>query len=408
MGAGLAGVTTAWKLARDGHQVTVIDREPQVAAAASFANGGIVASSRPFPWPGPHMLPTIAKALAGMDAAIRIRMQLDPHFWMWGLRFLACCSAKRFREILGHKARLVHYSQRKLAELVAETGVEYKRLTNGVLYLYRSQAALDQGSARAESMRALGVAVERLDAATVTKLEPGIDSHRIAGALYAPDDEAGDSALFCRELAQRCERAGVVFRLAAEILGVDTLDVSVKSVVTRAGRIVADAFVCALGVIEPGMREQLGASLPIYPVKGYSATIGVANAAAMPRRAGADETKRIAYCPLGDRIRITGGADFAGYSKSHRPEDFEQLHRAFEELFPGVADKSAMRTWACQRPMTPESTPRFGTGRYNNLWFNVGQGHMGWAMAAGSAQIVADLVAGRKPEISLEGLRIRA
>jgi len=189
---------------------------------------------------------------------------------------------------------------------------------------------------------------------------------------------------------------------------VDTLDVAVKSVVTRAGRIVGDAFVCALGVIEPRIREQLGASVPIYPVKGYSATVGVSDAGAMPRRAGADESKRIAYCPLGDRIRITGGADFAGYSKSHRPEDFEPLCRAFDELFPRAAGRSAMRTSACQRPMTPESTPRFGTGRYNNLWFNIGQGHMGWAMAAGSAQIVADLVSGREPEISLEGLRIRA
>lgn len=408
MGAGLAGVTTAWMLARDGHQVTVIDREPQVAAAASFANGGIVASSRPFPWPGPHMLPVLAKAMAGMEAAIRIRMQLDPHFWRWGLRFLSCCTAKRFREILGHKARLVHYSQRKLADLVAETGVEYKRLTNGVLYLHRSQAALEQATARAESVRSLGIAVEPLDAAAVAKLEPGIDSRRIAGALYAPGDEAGDSALFCRELAQRCERAGVEFRLQTEILRVDALDVSVQSVVTRTGRIAGDAFVCALGVIEPGIRRQLGASLPIYPVKGYSATLASANAAAMPRRAGADETKRIAYCPLGDEIRVTGGADFVGYSKSHRPEDFEQLYRPFEELFPGAADRNSMRTWACQRPMTPESTPRFGTGRYRNLWFNVGQGHMGWAMAAGSAQITADLVSGRKPEISLEGLRMRA
>lgn len=408
MGAGLAGVTTAWKLARDGHQVTVIDREPQVAAAASFANGGIVASSRPFPWPGPHMLPVLARAMAGMDAAVRIRMQLDPHFWLWGLQFLACCTARRFREILGHKARLVHYSQHKLSDLVAQTGVEYKRLTNGVLYVYRSQAALEQASVRADLVRSLGVAVDTLDAAAVAKLEPGIDSHRIAGALYAPGDEAGDSALFCRELAQRCERAGVVFRMNTEILGIETLDASMKSVVTSAGPITGDAFVCALGVIEPRLRKQLGASLPIYPVKGYSATLGVANAAAMPRRAGADESKRIAYCPLGDQIRITGGVDFVGYSRDHRPEDFAQLCQSFEELFPQAAEGSTMRTWACQRPMTPESTPRFGTGRFENLWFNVGQGHMGWAMAAGSAQIVADLVSGRKPEISLEGLRMHA
>ena len=288
MGAGLAGVTTAWQLAREGHQVVVIDREPQVASGATFANGGIVASSRPFPWPNPQMLGTFFKALVRNDQAIRVRPQLDPGFWFWGLRFLACCNERRYAEILRHKARLVHYSQAKLAELVTQSGVEYKRLTNGVLYLCRDAAALERGWRKAEAVRRLGIALERLEPEKVAEREPGIDAARLAGAIYAPGDEAGDSALFCRELAQRCERLGVVFRLNCEILGVDALDVSVKSVVTRAGRVLGDAFVCALGVIDPRLRENLGASLPIYPVKGYSATVAVANTEAMPRHAGMD------------------------------------------------------------------------------------------------------------------------
>lgn len=406
MGAGLAGVTTAWHLAQDGHQVVVIDREPQVAAAASFANGGIVASSRPFPWPNPQMPGTFFRALVRNDQAIRLRLQLDPAFWLWGLRFLACCSARRYAEILGHKARLVHYSHAQLAALVAQSGVEYKRLANGVLYLYRDAAALEHGWRKAEAVRRMGIALARLERGDVAQREPGADAKRIAGAIYAPGDEAGDASLFCRELARRCERLGVVFRLNSEILGVDALDVTVKSVVTRAGRLLGDAFVCALGVIDPRLRNSLGASLPIYPVKGYSATVAVARPEALPRHAGMDESKLIAYCPLGDRIRITGGAEFAGYARTHRPEDFARLYAAFGELFPEAADFSAARTWACQRPMTPESTPRLGHGRYSNLWFNVGHGHMGWAMAAGAARITADLIAGRQPDIDLEGLRV--
>ena len=217
MGAGLAGVTTAWYLARDGHEVQVIDREPAVASVASFANGGIVAASRPFPWPGPQMLRTMLKALTSNDQAVRLHFQADPWFWLWGLRFLANCSQRRFLEIFRHKARLVHYSQQVLGRLVQDTGVDYQRLTNGVLYLYRDSAALEKGWIRSAMVRELGVTTERLSPAEVARLEPGIAAERLSGALFAPGDEAGDSALFCRELAKRGEGKGVTFRMATEI-----------------------------------------------------------------------------------------------------------------------------------------------------------------------------------------------
>ena len=408
MGAGLAGVTTAWFLARDGHEVQVIDREPAVASVASFANGGIVAASRPFPWPGPQMLRTMFKALTRNDQAVRLRWQADPWFWLWGLRFLANCSERRYAEIFGHKARLVHYSQQVLGQLVHETGVEYRRLTNGVLYLYQDAAALEKGWLRSALVRELGIATERLSPAQVARLEPGIAADRLSGALFAPRDEAGDSALFCRELAQRCEGKGVTFRFGTEIRAVEVEHAKVTAVRSQHERFTADAFICALGVIEPGLRRQFGADLPIYPVKGFSATGRLVRPELAPRRAGMDEAKLIAYCPLGDRIRITGGADFAGYAKTSTPEDFTRMHRAFEDIFPGAADFSDAGAWICQRPMTPETTPRLGRARFANLWFNVGQGHMGWAMASGSARIVADLIGGREPEISLEGLRVRS
>jgi len=408
MGAGLAGVTTAWFLAREGHEVLVIEREPAVASAASFANGGIVAASRPFPWPGPHMLGPLFKALARNDQAVRLRWQADPWFWRWGLRFLANCTARRYAEILGHKARLVRYSQQVLGQLVQDTGVEYGRLTNGVLYLHRDAEALEKGWARAELAREFGIATQRLSRADVARLEPGVAAGRLAGAIFAPGDEAGDSAQFCRELAKRCEQLGVVFRLKTEIRAVDVIDARVKAVLSRGERFAADAFVCALGVIDPGLRERFGADLPIYPVKGFSATGRIVRPERAPRRAGIDEAKLIAYCPLGEHIRVTGGADFAGYARTSVPQDFTRMYRAFEEIFPGAADFSDAGTWVCQRPMTPESTPRLGRGRYANLWFNAGQGHMGWAMAAGSAKITADLVCEREPEIGLEGLRVRS
>lgn len=199
----------------------------------------------------------------------------------------------------------------------------------------------------------------------------------------------------------------MTFTLATEIESVEVEHAKVAALRSRSERFTADAFVCALGVIDPVLRRQIGADLPIYPVKGYSATGRIVRPELAPRRAGMDEAKLIAYCPQGDRLRITGGADFAGPAKTSTPEDFARMHRAFEDIFPGAADFSDASSWICQRPMTPESTPRLGRARYANLWFNVGQGHMGWAMASGCAKIVADLASGREPDISIEGLRMR-
>ena len=407
MGAGLAGVTTAWFLARDGHEVVVLEREPAVAAAASFANGGIVAASRPFPWPSPQMLGTVLRALVRNDQAVRLRLQADPWFWIWSLRFLANCTTRRYEEILRHKSRLVSYSRDVLGRLVQESGVDYRRLTNGVLYLYRGAAALDKGWARAERARALDITTKRLSAAEVARREPGIDAQRLAGAIFAPRDEAGDSALFCRELAKLCAKQGVTFRFGTEIRAVEATGGEMQAVLSQGERFGADAFVCALGAIGPELRRKFGADLPIYPVKGFSATGRIVRPDLAPRHAGIDESWAMAYCPLGERIRLTGGAEFAGYARTSSAEDFARMHRAFEEIYPGAADFSDANAWVCQRPMTPESTPKFGRGSHANLWFNVGGGHMGWAMAAGAAKITADLLGGRAPEIDLAGLLIR-
>lgn len=391
LGAGLAGVTTAWYLANDGHEVVVIDREPEVAAAASYANTGIIAASRAFPWSSGE----VGRALR------RSALRFDAELWLWGIQHLLLRTGGSYRRVFEAKVRLVRYSQQLMKEIDGNT------LANGVLYLHRDEAALEEAWQRAGAMRALGFDVERLDAAGVRALEPGIDPARLAGALYAPGDQAGDTALFCRELAARCRSLGVHFYLENEVLSIEPVDVRIREVVTRKGRVRGDAFVCALGVMERKLREQLGTHVPVYPVKGFSATLPLARAAAAPKHAMIDESRRVALAPLGGALRVTGGAEFAGYEKSHEPQDFAPLYDTVKQLFPGAVDYARARVRACQRPMTPETTPRFGTGKYQNLWFNIGLGHMGFAMAAGAGRITADLVCGRTPAINLEGLRIR-
>lgn len=397
MGAGLAGVTSAWYLARDGHEVAVIDREPEVAAAASYANSGIIAASRAYPWSAGELGRALRQSL----------LRADPELWLWGVQHLLLRSGGSYRRVFDAKVRLVRYSQQVLHELVRDTGIQYRGLKNGVLYLYREAQALEQAWQRAGAMRAMGFAIEMLDPAKVVELEPAIDASRLAGALFAPGDEAGDAALFCRELAARCRLLGVNFHLENEILSIVPADAGIREVVTQRGRVHGDAFVCALGVMDRKFREQLGTQVPVYPVKGFSATVPIVRPQAAPRHAAIDESRRIAFCPMGDQLRVTGGAQFAGYAKTHEPQDFAPLYDAVKQLFPGALDYAHARIRACQRPMTPETTPRFGTGRYRNLWFNIGHGHMGWTMAAGGARITADLVSGRTPGIDLEGLHIR-
>ena len=355
MGAGLAGVATAWFLAKDGHEVVVLEREAEVAAGASSANTGIIAASRALPWSAGE----IGRAL-----------RFGPELWLWGVQHLVLRSGGSYRRILEAKARLVRYSQRLMQELAREIGFE----------------------------------LELLEPAKVAELDPAIEASRLAGALYAPGDQWADSAGFCRRLAERCAERGVEFSLDNEVLAIEPADARVREVATRRG---ADAFVCALGVMERRLREQFGIHTAVYPVKGFSATVPVVRADRAPRRAMIDESRRVAFSPMGDELRVTGGAEFAGYGVELAPQDFAPLYDAVKQLFPGALDYGRARVRACQRPMTPETTPRFGTGRYHNLWFNIGLGHMGFAMAAGAGRITADLVSGETPAIDLEGLRIR-
>lgn len=408
LGAGLAGVTTAWCLARDGHEVVLLEKASRIADAASGANGGIVSASRAFPWPSPQMLKTFLKALVRNDQAVRVYpMRWDAGFWAWGLTFLGCCSAESYAELLRRKVRYVRYSQEQLGLIASESGVSFHRKQGGVMYLYRTPEALAAGLRKVAPMKEFGFIFRVLNAAEAVGIDPGLAHAPIAGAVFSESDESGDSAMFCRELAKVCEDKGVKITLDCEVKGLLTAGENVTHIQTSAGNIAVDGAVAALGVIDPQLKKKLGADLPIYPVKGCSVTLPVAEPGLMPRFAGMDESKLVAYCPMGDRLRLTGGAEFGGYGREQLPEDAARLVGLAQELFPGATDPGRAEARSCLRPMTPQSTPLFGTGRYRNLWFNVGLGHMGWTMASGAARITADLVAGRPTAIPLDGLLVR-
>ena len=406
LGAGVVGVCTAHELLRDGHQVTVIERLAEPAAETSFANAGLVAPGHAYAWASPRAPKILLKSLFDDRQALRFRPSLDPALWAWSWRFLQNCTSEKAKRNTARKARLCRYSQARLHVIADETKVRFHRAAGGLLYLYRDEATFARGRAAMSILTDAGIELRVLDGGQAAAIDPSLAAFRprIAGAIYAPTDESGDARVFTLALAKEDSSRGVVYRFGEEVSGFDTEATRVRAVITSKGRIEADAIVMCLGVFAPKLGSKLGASLAVYPIKGYSLTFPVGAGHEPPHVGGVDEDRLIAYACFGDRMRITATAEFAGFDKSHKPSDFTHMLSSIRELFPRGADYEHPVYWAGLRPMTPEGTPIFGRGRHDNLLFNVGHGHMGWTMAAGSARITADLLLGRPPEIPLDGM----
>ncbi len=400
IGAGVIGVTTAYELARDGHEVTVVDRRELPASETSHANAGMVAPGHAYAWSSPKALKTLLRALLRDDLALRFRVQADPRFWRWCWSFLRQCTSERAAYNTRRKVRLCLYSQERLHRVVEETHVSYGGSQGGALYLYRDPEGLKRAAATAQILRDEGVEVRMVSPDEAARLDPVYEPvrDRFAGALYAPGDESGDACLFTRNLAEVCRGRGVTFRMGEEVRAVETEGCRALRLVTDKGTVEADAFVLAAGCHSPRLGRAVGLDLPIYPVKGYSVTVPINGRNNPPTLSGVDEDNLFAFANYGDRVRLTAIAELGGYDTSHRPEDFTTLLRAARELFPGAGDYQRPDFWAGLRPMTPDNLPIFGHGRTGNLWVNAGHGHMGWTWACGSARITADLIAGRKPE----------
>lgn len=407
LGGGVVGVAAAYYLGRDGHEVEVIERNAEAASETSYGNAGLVSPGDSYAWASPAALAVFIKSLYRRDLGIKVGINLDPYFIAWTWKFLFECTHARAHINTLRKLRLAFYSTTCINDIQAHTQVAYDDGRKGILYFYRSQESLDAGAKHMQILIDNGLTMEKIGRDRLVELEPGLKSaaHEIAGALYSPIDQTGDSCKFSRNLALWCEQnLAVRFRFGTVIKGIETAGDRVTGIVTDKGNIAADAIVVALGPETPLITRGIGLNIPIYPVKGYSATIPLADKALGPTMGGVDEDRLIAYSRLGDRLRVASTAEFAGYSRTHKPADFRRLLQTAKDLFPGCVDEAKAEYWAGLRPMTPTSVPILGRARYANLFLDCGHGHVGWTMAAGSGKFVADLVAGRKPEIDTDGL----
>jgi D-amino-acid dehydrogenase len=410
LGGGVVGVTTAYFLAKAGHGVTILEEKDGLGLEASAGNAGIIAPGHSFAWASPRAPAMLLRSLRGDETAIRVRLAPDPHLYTWGLRFLRECTAPRARRNTLIKLRLCQYSQGVLNELARVEGIEYDAIAQGALYLYRDPAELEAGVKKMALLAEHGQKQEILDANAVAKLDPVFEpvKSRISGAIRDLGDASGDSRLFTEKLGVLCrDRLGVGVKLGSRIIALRSGGDRIDGVVTNDGVLTADSYVLALGVGSPIVARTVGVSLPIYPAKGYSSTFPLRPGVRAPIIPGVDERWLVAWSRLGDRLRLTSTAEFAGYDWGWTPRDFNNILRFARDVFPEAVDFDRGEYRACLRPMTPDGPPILGLGRHRNLFFNSGHGHMGWTMACGTARIVADLMSGRMPELDLEGLTPR-
>jgi len=405
LGAGVVGTTAAYTLARDGHEVTVVERHAGAALGTSYSNAGLVSPGDATAWASPAALKTFLQSLYRPDLGIKVRLRFDPYFVMWSLRFLTQCTTARCRANTDVKLRLALYSRECINEIAAEAGIDYDQRARGILYFFRSKESLATGTGNLRYLAEHGLEIEIVDRDRLVELEPSLAQAEVAGGVYSPMDQTGDSRLFVQGLAAYAgEKLGVTFRFDTTVEGLDVADNKVKAVKTSAGSLSADAVVVAMGPESGLLGRKYGVDLPVYPVKGYTVTVPLEDPARGPTMGGVDEDRLIAYSRLGDRLRLASTAEFAGFDRSHRPSDFVTLFRTAGELFPGAFDERKAERWAGLRPMMPNSVPVIGRARYENLYLDTGHGHVGWTMAAGSACLLADLVAGRKTAIDPKGL----
>ena len=410
LGGGVVGVTTAYFLARAGHEVTIVEEKDAVGLEASAGNAGIIAPGHSFAWASPRAPRMLWESLRGSETAIRLRLTPDVRLYTWGLRFLRECTAARARRNTLIKLRLCQYSQSVMNDLVRAEQIEYHAIAKGALYLYRDGAELEAGVKKMALLAEHGQKQEILDARGVAQLDPVFEpvQGKIAGAIRDVGDSSGDSRLFVENLARVCrEKLGVVVKLGTRVSALRADADRIDAALTSAGELKADTYVLALGVGAPIVARTVGVGLPVYPAKGYSSTFPLKAGGRAPTVPGVDEKWLVGWSRLGDRLRLTSTAEFAGYDWGWTPRDFNNILRLARDLFPDAADYDRGEYRACLRPMTPDGPPVIGYGRHSNLFFNTGHGHMGWTMACGSSRAVADLIAGRRPEIDLAGMGYR-
>jgi len=408
LGSGIVGVTSAWYLAKAGHEVVVIDRQPAPALETSKANAGQISPGISAPWAAPGIPLKALKWMFQDLSPLRIKWQLDPHLLGWMVRMLANCNPAAYHRNKSRMLRVAEYSRDCLRELRRETGITYDDCARGLIQLFRTGKQLDAAARDMQILQESGVEHELLDTAGCIAHEPALAhvQDKVLGGLRLPNDETGDCFKFTQTLAEKCRELGVTFHFNVDITSLSTDGQDITGVETAQGTFRADRYLLALGSYSPQMLRPLDIRIPVYPVKGYSLTLDIVDPSRAPESTVMDESYKVAISRLGDRIRVGGTAELTGYDLSLPGKRRANIQFVVNDLFGGGGDLDNAEFWSGLRPMTPDGTPILGGTRYPSLYLNTGHGTLGWTMSLGSGRFVTDLISGRRPDIDPEGLGV--
>ena len=409
LGGGVIGVTSAYYLQRAGHEVTLLERQAEVAQETSFANGGQVSWSSASPWASPGIPLTALLWLFKPHSPLVLRPRLDPALWSWLVKFLGNCTAARYAINKQRQVRLARYSHECLAALRNETPLDYGATTRGTLFLYRNARDLEHGLHDRTLWGQLGVTHNVLDVDSCIAQEPALATVRdkLFSGIRFPNDESGDCRRFTVELAKAAIKLGARIELQTSVQSLARSGTRIESVLTHRGALRADAYVLACGSYSPLLLKPLGIHLPVYPVKGYSATLPIIDPARAPQGTLTDERYKVVITRMGENLRAAGTAELGGYDLTLRRSRCATLDHVVRDLFPQAGDFARAEYWTGLRPMTPDNPPVLGTTPFDNLFVNTGHGTLGWTMACGSGKVLADVVSGRQSEIDLDGLTLK-
>ena len=407
LGSGVVGVTSAYYLARAGHEVTVIDREAGPALETSFANAGQISPGYASPWAAPGVPMKAVKWMFQKHAPLAIRLDGTQFQLQWMWQMLQNCTSSRYAVNKGRMVRLAEYSRDCLQALRADTGIQYEGRTGGTLQVFRTQQQFEGAAKDIAVLKDANVPFELLSPAELARAEPALaaTAHKLTGGLRLPGDETGDCQMFTTRLAALAEELGVTFRYNTPIDALAMAGGRIAGVQCGSELVRADAFVVALGSYSTKFLADI-VKIPVYPLKGYSITAPIVNAAAAPVSTVLDETYKIAITRFDDRIRVGGMAEIVGFDKSLRQARRETLEMCVNDLFPGGGDTAKASFWTGLRPMTPDGTPIVGRTPVSNLFLNTGHGTLGWTMSCGSGQLLADLMSGKQPAIQADDLSV--
>lgn len=408
LGSGVIGVTSAYYLAKQGAQVTVLDRQSGPAEETSFGNAGQISPGYSTPWAAPGIPFKAVKWMFQHHAPLAV--QLDGSMWQlqWMMQMLKNCGADQYAINKERMVRVAEYSRDCLRTLRDETGISYENRSKGTLQLFRKDSQLEAVQRDIEVLKETGVEFELLDRDGLSKVEPALAEakDKLVGGLHLPNDETGDCYLFTNALAEQAKTLGVDFQFNQNVEKLIVEGGEIKGVLVNGKVLTADRYVLAFGSYSRDFLKPLNLDLPVYPVKGYSLTVPIVDPSHAPQSTVLDETYKIAITRFDNRIRVGGMAELSGFNLGLNQDRRGTLEMVTRDLFPG-GDLEQASFWTGLRPMTPDSTPIIGRTKYNNLFLNTGHGTLGWTMACGSGKLISYLVLGQQAEISTEGLSLQ-